>query len=249
GMLEFPRETFVTGFFANELENTIGVPVETGDGAYALFMRPDISMLFNEMHLLFGWLLILTIIISIILVLIGTKYLVNPVTRLNRATDTLAKGDYNVSDLNTMRNDEIGQLSNSFVHMAEKIEQNEEMRKDFISNISHDIQSPLSDIKGYNELLKKTELSTEDETEYYNIIEQEVTRISTMTSKLLMLSSLERQEHAWNMSDYLLNKQSEQLVHEYEWKRNENEMMLSSYLPQVIIPADATMLNIVWDNL
>src|SRR5699024_3441892 len=58
GMLEFPRETFVTGFFANELENTIGVPVNTGDGIYALFMRPDISLLFNEMHLLFGWLLI-----------------------------------------------------------------------------------------------------------------------------------------------------------------------------------------------
>lgn len=249
GMLEFPRETFVTGFFANELENTIGVPVETGDGAYALFMRPDISMLFNEMHLLFGWLLILTIIISIILVLIGTKYLVNPVTRLNRATDTLAKGDYNVSDLNTTRNDEIGQLSNSFVHMAEKIEQNEEMRKDFISNISHDIQSPLSNIKGYNELLKKTELSPEDETEYYNIIDQEVTRISTMTNQLLMLSSLDREAHALNISEYPLNKQIEQLVHSYEWKINENEMMLSYDLPEVIISADETMLNMVWDNL
>src|SRR5699024_11953402 len=103
GMLEFPRETFVTGFFANELDNTIGVPVNTGDGIYALFMSPDISLLFNEMHLLFGWLLILTIVISIILVLISTKYFVNPVTRLNRATDTLAKGDYNASSRNTNR--------------------------------------------------------------------------------------------------------------------------------------------------
>src|SRR5699024_5408477 len=209
GMLEFPRETFVTGFSANELENTIGVPVETGDGAYALFMRPDISLLFNEMHLLFGWLLILTIVISIILVLISTKYLVNPVTRLNRATDTLAKGDYNVSNLNTNRNDEIGQLSNSFVHMAEKIEQNEEMRKDFISNISHDIQSPLSNIKGYNELLKTTDLSPEDEKEYYDIIDQETARISTMTDQLLMLSSLDQEAHALNISEYRLDQQIE----------------------------------------
>src|SRR5699024_12808812 len=101
---------------------------------------------------------ILTIIISIILVLIGTKYLVNPVTRLNRATDTLAKGDYNVSDLNTTRNDEIGQLSNSFVHMAEKIEQNEEMRKEFISNISHDIQSLLSKFICYHDQITLTDL-------------------------------------------------------------------------------------------
>ena len=249
GMLEFPRETFVTGFFANELENTIGVPVETEDGTHALFMRPDISMLFNEMHLLFGWLLILTIVISIILVLISTKYLVNPVTRLNKATDTLAKGDYNVSDLNTNRNDEIGQLSNSFVHMAEKIEQNEEMRKDFISNISHDIQSPLSNIKGYNELLKTADLSPEDEKEYYNIIDQEATRISTMTNQLLMLSSLDQEAHAANISEYPLNKQIEQLIHSYEWKINEKEMMLSYDLPEVNISADETMLNMVWDNL
>lgn len=249
GMLEFPRETFVTGFFANELENTIGVLVDTEDGVYALFMRPDISMLFNEMHLLFGWLLILTIVISIILVLISTKYLVNPVTRLNQATDTLAKGDYNVSDLNTSRKDEIGQLSNSFVHMAEKIEQNEEMRKDFISNISHDIQSPLSNIKGYNELLKTAELSPEDKTEYYNIIDQEVTRISTMTNQLLMLSSLDQEAHALNISDYALDKQIGQLIHSYEWKINENEMMLSYDLPEVRISGDETMLNMVWDNL
>ncbi|WP_462422102.1 sensor histidine kinase [Salinicoccus sp. Marseille-QA3877] len=249
GMLEFPRETFVTGFFANELENTIGVPVDTGDGVYALFMRPDISMLFNEMHLLFGWLLILTIVISIIFVLISTKYLVNPVTRLNRATDTLAKGNYNVSDLNTNRNDEIGQLSNSFVHMAEKIEQNEEMRKDFISNISHDIQSPLSNIKGYNELLKTADLSSEDKTEYYNIIDQEVTRISTMTNQLLMLSSLDQEAHALNISEYRLDKQIERLIHSYEWKINQNDMMLSYDLPEVSISADETMLNMVWDNL
>src|SRR5699024_5629906 len=115
----------------------------------------------------------------------------------------------------------------SFVHMAEKIEQNEEMRKDFISNISHDIQSPLSNIKGYNELLKTTDLSPEDETEYYNIIDQEVTRISTMTNQLLMLSSLDQEAHALNISEYRLDKQIERLIHSYEWKINQNDMMLS----------------------
>src|SRR5699024_10730920 len=114
GMLEFPRETFVTGFFANELENTIGEPVETGEVACALFMQPAIAMPVNEMQLVFGWLLMLTSIISMILVVIGTKFLVNPVTRLKRGTDTLATGDYNVRDLDTTRNDETGQLSNSF---------------------------------------------------------------------------------------------------------------------------------------
>src|SRR5699024_12595537 len=41
GMAEFPQETFVTGFFANELENTIGVPFTYEGEQYALFIRPD----------------------------------------------------------------------------------------------------------------------------------------------------------------------------------------------------------------
>lgn len=57
GILNFPQETFVTGFFANELKNTIGVPLAHNDENYALFLRPDIKLLFNEMHILFGWLL------------------------------------------------------------------------------------------------------------------------------------------------------------------------------------------------
>ncbi|MFP5303819.1 hypothetical protein R2R70_21810, partial [Cobetia sp. SIMBA_158] len=52
GMLQFPQETFVTGFFANELTNTIGVPVRMDNETYALFLRPNIKMLFNEMHIL-----------------------------------------------------------------------------------------------------------------------------------------------------------------------------------------------------
>src|SRR5699024_8282774 len=57
GMAEFPQETFVTGFFANELENTIGVPFTYEGEQYALFIRPDIILLFNEMHYLLAWML------------------------------------------------------------------------------------------------------------------------------------------------------------------------------------------------
>ena len=88
GILNFPQETFVTGFFANELKNTIGVPLAHNDENYALFLRPDIKLLFNEMHILFGWLLALTILLSIIMVLFSTKYLVKPISKLTTATKT-----------------------------------------------------------------------------------------------------------------------------------------------------------------
>src|SRR5699024_3779788 len=94
GILHFPQETFVTGFFANELQNTIGIPVTHNSESYALFMRPDIKMLFNEVHFLFGAILILTIILSIVFVVFSTKYQVKPISQLTAATKSLADGDY-----------------------------------------------------------------------------------------------------------------------------------------------------------
>src|SRR5699024_4325407 len=92
GMANFEAEIFVTGFFANEMSNTIGVPVQHDGNVYALFMRPDINLLFNEMHLLFGILFILTVLLSIVLVFISAHFLIKPVTKLSEATKLLASG-------------------------------------------------------------------------------------------------------------------------------------------------------------
>ena len=64
-----------------------------------------------------------------------------------------------------------------------------------------------------------------------------------------MLSSLDQEAHALNISEYRIDKQIERLIHSYEWKINQNDMMLSYDLPEVRIFADETMLNMVWDNL
>ena len=249
GMQEFPRETFVTGFFANELRNTIGVPLEYQGENYALFMRPDIEKLFNEMHLLFGWLFLLTIVLSIIFVLIGTKYMVRPVTRLSAATKALSKGSYDIGGLETKRKDELGELTKSFAQMAERIRQTENMRKDFISNITHDINSPLSNIKGYSALLQNELDSDGKAQEYLSIINGESDRISAMTNQLLLLSSLDHEDHLLKKKTYDVGSQLRRLIHRYEWKIDEGNLMLSHDIQDVVIAGDETLLEEVWDNL
>ena len=249
GMQEFPRETFVTGFFANELRNTIGVPLEYQGENYALFMRPDIEKLFNEMHLLFGWLFLLTIVLSIIFVLIGTKYMVRPVTRLSAATKALSKGSYDIGGLETKRKDELGELTKSFAQMAERIRQTENMRKDFISNITHDINSPLSNIKGYSALLQNELDSDGKAQEYLSIINGESDRISAMTNQLLLLSSLDHEDHLLKKKTYDVGSQLRRLIHRYEWKIDEGNLMLFHDIQDVVIAGDETLLEAVWDNL
>ncbi|QNG58407.1 HAMP domain-containing histidine kinase [Bacillus sp. PAMC26568] len=248
GILHFPQETFVTGFFANELKNTIGVPLEYNGRNYALFIRPDIKLLFNEMHLLFGWLLTLTIMLSMFMVVFSTKYLVKPISKLTMATKSLANGDFNV-ELNTARHDELGELSQSFLRMVRKLEQMDDMRKEFISNISHDIQSPLSNIKGYTNLLENRSMSKEERTQYVSIINGEIRRLSTLTKQLLLLASLDRNEEIMKKIPFNVGQQIKEVVRNYQWVISEKSIMLSYSLPDMEIIGDLSLLNNVWDNL
>lgn len=248
GILNFPQETFVTGFFANELKNTIGVPLTHNEEKYALFLRPDIKLLFNEMHILFGWLLALTIILSIVMVIFSTKYLVNPISKLTTATKSLSYGNFNV-DLDITRHDELGELSHSFLRMASKLEQMDDMRKEFISNISHDIQSPLSNIKGYTNLLENESISTEEKRNYISIINGEINRLSTLTKQLLLLASLDSDEDIMKRKPFNVGKQIKELVRNYQWQIGQNGITLGFTLPDVEITGDPSLLHTVWDNL
>ena len=248
GMLHFPQSTFVTGFFANELKNTIGVPLKYNGGTYALFIRPDIKFLFGEMHILFGWIIGLAIALSMLMVLIYTKYLVKPISNLTGATKSLAQGDFNVK-LDTKRHDELGVLSQSFQQMARKLEQMDEMRKEFISNISHDIQSPLSNIKGYTTLLENETMSGEERSEYVSVINGEIRRLSTLTKQLLLLASLDRNEDILHVKPFDVGGQLKELVRNYQWVIGEKGIMLGYDLPSVEVIGDPSLLNTVWDNL
>lgn len=248
GILHFPHKIFVTGFFANELTNTIGVPLSYKGENYAIFLRPNIKLLFNEMHLFFAVLLALTIVLSILFVLLSAHYLVKPITKLMAATRALANGHYTIQ-LDHVRKDELGKLSKSFLSMAQKLEKVEETRKEFISNISHDIQSPLANIQGYTSLLEKDNLSKEEKREYVGIINGEIKRLSTLTKQLLLLASLDRNEEILQKKVFNVSEQIRSLVENYRWQIREKEIMLSYALPPVELKGDPSLLHTVWDNL
>ncbi|THE12526.1 HAMP domain-containing histidine kinase [Bacillus timonensis] len=248
GILRFPQETFVTGFFANELKNTIGVPLNHNGSRFALFMRPDIKFLFNEMHVLFAWIVGLTILLSVVMVLINTRYLVKPISDLTKATKSLESGDFNVK-VDSNRHDELGLLSKSFLQMARRLEQTDEIRKEFISNISHDIQSPLSNIKGYTSLLEKESVTTEEKSQYVSIINGEIERLSSLTKQLLLLASLDRNEDIVKKRSFNLGQQIKDLIRNYQWSISEKGIMLEFTLPDIEIVGDPSLLDTVWDNL
>lgn len=248
GIADFPRKIFVTGFFDNMLTNSIGMKIMVNEEPHALFVRPDIEQQFGELRIFFALILGFAILLSILLVLVSTRYLVKPIVSLTEATKKIGKGNYNIQ-LNTNRRDEIGALAKHFTDMATNLEQLEEMRQEFVSNVSHEIQSPLSAIQGFSQTLQTENLSEEERQYYLSIIEKESRRMSQLSKQLLVLASLDKEEHILNKHTYDLALQIKQVFRMTEWQWHEKNIMVDLKLPHSPIYADETLLHQVWVNL
>jgi signal transduction histidine kinase len=248
GIQHFPGKTFVTGFFANELTNSIGVPFEYQQQKYALFIRPNIKLMFNEMHILFGWLLLLSILLSIVMVLISTKYLVHPIRKLNAATKEISEGNFSIK-LDIDRKDELGDLANSFTNMSNKLAKVDQLRRELLTNISHDIQTPLTNIKGYMNLLENQQISTKEKEQYIQVVHSEVNRLSNLTKQLLLLASIESKKELMEITTINLGEQLKNVIHQFQWSIGDKGIMMSYSLPDILIKGDSGLLYSVWENL
>lgn len=248
GVAEFPNSAFITGFFDNQLQNTIGVPIEINNQTYALFMRPDAEVQFGELRVFFAMIIGLTALFSLGFVLISVLHVVRPITRLTAATKRISKGRYDIK-LNTWRRDEIGQLASHFMIMSRELERTNRARQEFVANVSHEIESPLTSIQGFAQTLKDATLPEEERIEYLNIIDQESQRLSNLSKQLLTLSSLDYDPNALQKKSIDLRAQLRQVVQIMEWRLTEKQLAVRLNLTDISIVGDSNLLYQVWMNL
>lgn len=247
GIRDFPRQTFVTGFFANELTNSIGVPVTLGGESYALFLRPNIELLFQELHLLFGGLAVGIVLLSFLGMLLVARLLIQPITKLTEATEKMATETFDVP-LAIDRRDEIGRLADQFLLMRSRIEQSTVKRKEFVHNVSHDIQSPLHTIQSYLGLLEKPGISDSDKQHFADIIREETARLSLLTTQLLTLASVDK-ETPEALETVALHEQLHATLSHLRYAFDNKELALSAQLTPAYTPGNAVLLQTVWENL
>ncbi|HDR6315690.1 TPA: two-component sensor histidine kinase [Bacillus thuringiensis] len=162
----------------------------------------------------------------------------------------IAKGDFSVKIRNEEKYDgEIGVLVKSINDMTDELNAMEKMRQEFVSNVSHEIQSPLTSIKGFARALQDNNLSEEKRKHYLTIIETETTRLSKLSQNLLKLTLLESEEYTPEKATYRLDQQLKQIVLNSEPLWAEKEIELDLDLEKVHITADQESMSQVWINL
>ncbi|MGM9948539.1 MAG: ATP-binding protein [Lysinibacillus sp.] len=248
GMQDFSGSFLMMNHFSNDVQNTVGVPFSVEGEQYGLFLRPNNKMLFSDIHTVLAGFVVAIAIVSITGVVLMTRQLIRPITQLTEATKAVSKENFHYT-LDISRKDEIGELAKGFNLMQQQLAHNDEARKAFISNVSHDFQSPLMNIQGYADLLRGDEVDEKERLEYLAIIDRESKRLSNLTKQLLLITSLDQATYPLKFRQLRIDDQIKDIIRKYRWRLSEEGIELSYKLEEASACADEELLVNVWDNL
>jgi two-component system, OmpR family, phosphate regulon sensor histidine kinase PhoR len=166
-----------------------------------------------------------------------------------QAMERIARGDFSTRLEHEHEEGLLHGLVDSVNKMAQDLGQMENMRQEFISNVSHEIQSPLTSIRGFAQALQDDRLSPTERHHYLEIIETESKRLSRLTDDLLKLASLEAEQVKFAPQSYRLDQQIRSVVLTCEPQWRDKPIEVEVALDEITISADADLLNQVWMNL
>ena len=185
-----------------------------------------------------------------IVFLIVADIIVKPISRLTRVTDELAKGNYKVR-VNYEGKDEISSLYASFNQMAVRLAKQETIRQQFISDVSHEFQTPLTAISGFATILKNENLTDEQRQKYADIILFNSNRLSHLSKNMLQLTLLDGEDTSLDKSEFPLIEQLNRVIEMEDNAALSKDIEIEFIHPkkEFIIEADESRMEQVWINL
>lgn len=192
-------------------------------------------------------------IVSILLITIAlmqniSRKIVNPIKKITDATKKVASGDFTI-ELETKRDDKIGELTHNFNKMVKELNSIECLQKDFINNVSHEIKTPISSIQGFAKLLEADDLSKEERKEYAEIIKEESDRLLYLSTNILKLAKLENQERIMNKTEFNIAEQIRRTISVLEPKWKEKNIKFNVSLKEQEFLGEKDLMYQVWMNI
>lgn len=175
-----------------------------------------------------------------------------PVKKILKATSELSKGNFKarVESTSFTGRNEFDEIADNINMMAGELAGIETLRTDFVSNVSHELKTPLAVIGNYSTMLQAKDLSDEKRYEYATAISDATKRLSDLVSNILKLNKLENQQIYPEKTEYDLGEQLAECILGFEevWE-NKNIQLDTDIEDDVRITADKELLSLVWNNL
>lgn len=134
-----------------------------------------------------------------------TRAIVKPLTVITGAAEAMSQGQFS-QRAQVTGVDEVRQLAGAFNVMAEKLQQVEENRREFVANVSHELRSPVTSIHGFAEGMLDGTIPPEEHPRYLTIVNDEALRLKSLIQDLLQLSRMDKGAEALNLTVYDINE-------------------------------------------
>lgn len=176
-----------------------------------------------------------------------------PMHMLAEAAERVANGDFSVYVPTFHTSDKLDYLDimiMDFNKMVEELGSIETLKTDFVSNVSHEMKTPVAIIKNYAELLQAEHIAEEQRKEYAKSVENAAARLSDLIGNILRLNKLENQRITPDIEVYDVCRQLCECILQFEDAWDEKEIELETEIEDVaMIKADASLVELVWNNL
>lgn len=186
----------------------------------------------------------------------SASYVTNPIVEISKGVQKVADGDFTVQlsfhndhIKKQLYSDEIAVMASNFNKMTRELNGMDYMRKDFMSNVSHEIKTPVTAIAGFSEMLLDGGLSEQEQKEYLSYIYQESQRLSRMSENMLHMSRLDHQNIVNLKQEVKVDEQIRRCIILLGEKWHDRDIQYELQLEQCSIVSDYDLLFQLWTNL
>ena len=233
--------------------NTLVYAIKLDNNLYA-FVNTSLDPIDSTVTILKNQLIYVTLIVLILAFLIGyfiSKHISNPIVKINKAAKNLVNKEFKV-DFDPRDNiAEINELAETLNYTKNELQKTDELRRDLMANVSHDLKTPLTMIKAYAEMARDLNSNNKDKREQnMNVIIEEVDRLTILVNDILALSKMQSEIEILDYSKFNLTELIKTILKRYEiFNDTENYNFIFKTTKKIEITADKKKLEQVIYNL
>ena len=192
----------------------------------------------------------LGIFIAVIISIFLSTKITDPITEITKKAKKLGNGDCKV-EFKESGIKEIDELASTLSQAQKEMAKTDELRRDLMANVSHDLKTPLTMIKAYAEMIRDISYKDHDKmNEHLGIIVDETDRLTVLVNDILDLSKMQSNADTLKLEKFNLAEEINSIVKRYQIIKETEQYTINVEMPDEIwIKADKKKLNQVIYNL
>lgn len=201
----------------------------------------------NTLEMQFGWIAFVLLVGAFIVAIIISKSVCRPLKEMGESAEKLARGDYK-ANFKGGGYKETQELADALNYAAEELSKTDKLQKELVANISHDLRTPLTMIKGYSEVMR--DIPEENTPENIQVIIDETERLSELVNDMLDVSKIRSGARKPSFEEFNLTQTVEEVMQRYsKLTERDGYNIIFDFDSEIYVYADRTMILQVVYNL